>query len=406
MKPFDGVRILDATHVFAGPFCTYQMGWLGAEIVRVEAVQPLDFIRYASPDPAQKAAGMADAFLIQNANKHSVALDLKDVRGQAIFRKLAATSDAVIENYRPGTMAKLGLGYDDLRQDRDDLVYLSLSGFGQSGPLRDIPAYDHFVQGISGMMAVQGDDAHGATRVGWPVIDYVAGLVAAFALSSALYGRKAGGGGQYVDVAMLDSALMIMGPVVGPWLASQRRQVKTGRQAASGSPFSGMFETADGTLVVAANTPKQANSLLHVIGRADLIDSPDIFPWAGRAEVTERVQQMLDDVFATRTALEWEALLAPSSVPAGKLRDVEEITAHPHVRERGVLHHLPDVPGLDRPIDVLGPGFNFTGREAQVTDPTPPPQKGAHSRLYLRQVGLNDAEIDGLIRDGVTAEPN
>ena len=175
MKPFEGIRILDATHVFAGPYCTYQMGWLGAEIVRVEAVKPLDFIRYGSPDKAQQEAGMADAFLIQNANKHSVALDLKDPRGQDAFRKLAATADVVIENYRPGTMAKLGLGPEDLRRDRPDLIYLSLSGFGQSGPLRDIPAYDHFVQGVSGMMSVQDDGESGPVRVGWPVIDYVAG---------------------------------------------------------------------------------------------------------------------------------------------------------------------------------------------------------------------------------------
>ncbi|WP_416899322.1 MAG: CaiB/BaiF CoA transferase family protein [Minwuia sp.] len=406
MKPFEGIRILDATHVFAGPYCTYQMAWLGAEVIRVEAVKPLDFIRYASPDEAQQRAGMADAFLIQNANKHSVALDLKDPRGQDAFRKLAATADVVIENYRPGTMAKLGLGPDDLMKDRPDLIYASVSGFGQSGPLRDIPAYDHFVQGVSGMMSVQDDGETGPVRVGWPVIDYVAGLVAAFALSSALYGRKVSGQGQYVDVAMLDAALAIMGPVIGPWLTSQRRQVKTGRQAASGSPFSGMFETADGTLVVAANTQKQAENLLRVAGREDLVGDPAIFPWGGRPDVSERIQPMLDGIFASRTALEWEALLGPAGVPAGKLRSVDEIAAHPHVRARGLIHEIPDVPGLGRGIEVLGPGFGFGDPDAMVTEPTPPPRKGAHSRKYLRDIGLDDAEIDALIADGVVSEPN
>lgn len=404
MKPFEGIRILDATHVFAGPFCTYQMGWMGAEVVRVEAVKPLDFIRYASPDEAQKQAGMADTFLIQNANKHSVALDLKDPRGQDLFRRLSKTSDAVIENYRPGTMAKLGLGPEQLTAERSDLIYLSLSGFGQSGPLRDTPAYDHFVQGMSGMMAVQDDGETGPARVGWPVIDYVAGLVAAFALSSALYARKSTGQGQVIDCAMLDAALVIMGPVVGPWLSSQRRQVKTGKQAASGSPFSGMFDTADGTLVITANTAKQGESVLRVIGREDLIGDPDIFPWAGRPEVTERLQPMLAEIFATRTALEWEAVMIPASVPAGKLRNVDEIAAHPHVRERGLIHELAEVPGLGRGIDVLGPGFNAPG--SVVDKPTPPPLKGAHSRQYLREVGLSDADIDGLIAVGVTSEPN
>jgi len=404
MKPFEGIRILDATHVFAGPFCTYQMGWLGAEVVRIEAVQPLDFIRYMSPDEEMKKAGMADSFLIQNANKRSVSLDLKHPRGQELFRELAKAADVVIENYRPGTMAKLGLGPDDLRRDRQDLIYLSLSGFGQSGPLRDTPAYDHFVQGMSGMMSVQDDGETGPARVGWPVIDYVAGLVAAFALSSALYGRKMTGEGQVIDCAMLDAAMVIMGPVVGPWLTSQRRQVKTGKQAASGSPFSGMFGTADGTLVITANTPKQGENVLRVIGRKDLIGHPDIFPWAGRPEVTARLQPILTEIFATRTALEWEAVLIPASVPAGKLRGVDEIAAHPHVRERGLIHELNTVPGVGRPIEVLGPGFNAAG--TVVDDPTPPPLKGAHSRQYLREVGLNDADIDGLIADGVTSEPN
>lgn len=404
MKPFEGIRILDATHVYAGPFCSYQMAWLGAEVIRVEAVQPLDFIRYMTPDEEQKRQGLADPFLIQNANKKSVALDLKDRRGQEIFRKLAATSDVVIENYRPGTMARNGLGPDDLMAGREDLIYLSLTGFGQSGPLRDIPAYDHFVQGVSGMMTVQDDGESGPVRVGWPVIDYVAGLVAAFALSSALYGRKVSGRGQFIDCAMLDAALVIMGPVVGSWLSSQRRQPKTGRQAASGSPFSGMFETSDGTLVVAANTQKQAENLLRVIGRDDLVGDPAIFPWAGRPEVSVRMQAMLDEVFATRTALEWETLLGPASVPAGKLRGVDEITDHPHVRERGLIHALPEVPGLGRGIEVLGPGFRADG--AVEGNPTPPPLKGAHSRQYLREAGLSDADIDTLIADGVTAEPN
>lgn len=404
MKPFEGIRILDATHVFAGPFCTYQMGWMGAEIVRVEAVQPLDFIRYGSPDPDMRETGMADQFLIQNANKHSVSLDLKDPRGQEIFRKLSTRSDAVIENYRPGTMARLGLGAEDLCAGRPDLIYLSLSGFGQSGPLRDTPAYDHFVQGVSGMMSVQDDGESGPARVGWPVIDYVAGLVAAFALSSALYARKATGTGQVIDCAMLDAALVIMGPIVGPWLSSQRKQVKTGKQAASGSPFSGMFETADGTLVISANTAKQAENLLRTVGREDLIGDPEIFPWAGRPEISDRMQPLLNETFATRTALEWEALLIPASVPAGKLRGVEEITDHPHVRDRGLIHELVDVPGLDRGIAVLGPGFNMPG--AIVENPTPPPLKGAHSRQYLREVGLSDGDIDGLIAERVTSEPN
>lgn len=405
MKAFEGIRILDATHVFAGPFCTYQMAWLGAEVIRVEAVEPLDFIRYASPDREMSEKGLADAFLIQNANKASVALDLKSPKGQDVFRRLAKTCDVVIENYRPGTMAKLGLGPDDLMAADPKLVYCSVSGFGQTGPLRDVPAYDHFVQGVSGMMALQGDE-DGPRRVGWPLIDYVAGLTAAFALSAALYRRQATGEGQFVDVAMLDAALSIMGPAVGPWLTSGRLPPKTGRQAASGSPFSGMFDTADGILIVAANTPKQAASLCRVIGREDLAGNPDVMPWQGRPEISARVQPLLAEAFATRTALAWEALLAPASVPAGKLRHVGEIAAHEQVAARGLIRHVDDVPGLGRGIDVLGPGFQFGDPAAQVETPSPPPLKGADTRRYLGEAGLDEAGIDAMIAEGVASEPN
>ena len=405
MMAFEGIRILDATHVFAGPFCTYQMAWLGAEVIRVEAVAPLDFIRYAGADPDQSRAGLADSFLIQNANKRSVAIDLKSPKGQDLFRRMALDCDVVIENYRPGTMARLGLGPDDLMAADPKLVYCSVSGFGQSGPLRDVPAYDHFVQGISGMMDLQGDEGD-PRRVGWPVIDYVAGLAAAFALSAALYRRQVTGEGQYVDVSMLDAALSIMGPAVGPWLASGRKPPKTGRQAASGSPFSGMFDTADGVLVVAANTPKQAAALCRVIGREDLAGNPDVMPWQGRPEISARIQPILTEAFATRTALEWEALLAPASVPAGKLRDVGEIAAHPQVAARELVRHVDDVPGLGRGIDVLGPGFLFGDAGAQVMAPTPPPRKGADTRRYLSEIGLDAAEIDALIGEGVVSEPN
>lgn len=401
MKPFEGIRILDPTHVLAGPFCCYQMAWFGAEVIKIEAVEPRDFIRYASPDAELAKAGLSESFLAQNANKKSVVLNLKDPRGQDLFKRLAATSDAMVENYQPGTMAGLGLGYADLKLVNERLVYCSLTGFGQTGPLRDVPAYDHLVQGISAMASMQ-NGTDDPVRVGFPVIDYVVGLLGAFALSTALFQSRATGQGQYVDVSMLDASLIIMAPVVQQWLTSQRQPPAMGRRAFSGSPFSGMFETADGMIVTAANTRAQAESVLRVIGREDLIDDPDVMDWNGKPEVADRVQPILFEIFATRTALEWEALLVAASVPAGKLRDVPEIMAHPHVRERGLLHAIPDVPGLGRSVEVMGPGFRIADPQAMIQDPTPPPLKGADTRHYLREMGLSDGDIDTLVSDGVT----
>ncbi len=399
MKPLEGIRVLDPTHVLAGPFCSYQLGLMGAEVIRVDAVSDRDFVRGGSPDPALRAAGMGDSFLMQNAGKKSIALDLKDPRGQALFRRLAKDSDVVIENFRPGTFERLGLGYEALRSDNPGLVYCSLTGFGQQGPLRDMPAYDHLVQALSGMMSLMGTEETGPMRVGFPIIDYIVGLMGAFAIASALHRRAAHGEGSYLDVAMLDSALAMMGPVLGGWLIGGRLPPKGQNRAFSGSPFSGLFDTADGILAMAANTRAQAARVLEVIGEGGSGGEAAMPDWQSDPDAGEVARARLIAALAGDNALAWEARFGAAGVPAGKLRDVPEVVAHEQIAARGLLHDIAAVPGIDRDIRVPGIGFLVDGESPPPAGP--PPRKGADTRDVLGALGLSAEELASLERDGV-----
>jgi crotonobetainyl-CoA:carnitine CoA-transferase CaiB-like acyl-CoA transferase len=397
-RPFAGVRVLDLTRVLAGPYCTYQLALLGAGVIRVEQPGRSDFVRFGGGDPELAAAGLGPGFLAQNANKRSVVVDLKTPEGKEIVRRLAATADVLTENFRPGVMDRLELGTAHLRRDNPRLIYCAISGYGQDGPMAQRPAYDHVVQAVSGMMAVNGDDAGRSRRVGFPMIDYVAGLSAAFAIASALFQRERSGAGQVIDVAMLDAAVAIMAPMLAPFLQGLTPPPRQGDRAASGSPFSGMFETADGLLALAANTPAQAQAVAQAIERPDLLADPRIREWGGNAEFVAEVQDALVKAFAGATALEWEERLSILGVPAGKVRGLAEIMDSRQLAARGMIHRIADeVTG--RGYRVPGVGFKMAHDGAGVE--TPPPRLGQDTEAVLAELGYDEDQIASLLAKGV-----
>ena len=216
-----GIRVLDLTNVLAGPFCAYQLGLLGAEVIKVEIPETGDLARQLGADEGLNAQLMGASFLAQNGGKKSITLNLKVDSGKEVLRRLVATADVLIENFRPGVMTRLGVGYEDLRSYKPSLVYCAISGFGQEGPLKDAPAYDQIVQGLSGVMSITGDEDCAPMRVGYPVADTVGGMTAAFAISSALVRRASTGEGAFIDVSMLDSMLVTMGWVVSNFPSSR-----------------------------------------------------------------------------------------------------------------------------------------------------------------------------------------
>src|SRR4030095_11833791 len=264
-----GTRVLDLTNVLAGPFCCYQLAQLGAEVIKIEVPGSGDLARQLGADTERNQRLMGASFLAQNAGKRSLTINLKKPDGKEIFRRLCATADAVVENFRPGVMDRLSLGYGELKKIKADLIYCAISGFGQTGPLKDNPAYDQIVQGLSGVMSVTGDKNSAPLRVGFPVADTIGGLTAAFAVAAALFRRQQNRQGEFIDVSMLESTLVTMGWAVSNWLIAGVYPEPLGHENMTASP-SGTFKTGKGLLNIAANQQEQFEKLCQLIGRSEI----------------------------------------------------------------------------------------------------------------------------------------
>jgi len=397
-RPFAGVRVIDVTHVLAGPYCSYQLALLGADVIKVEPPTKGDIARTIGPQAKLNAHGLGLGFLGQNSNKRSLALDLKTAAGKDVLWRLIETADVFIENFRPGVMSRLGFDAETVLGRRPDIIYASLTGYGQEGPLSARPAYDHVLQGISGMMSVNRTLAGERHRIGFPVVDYVAGLVGAFAVSSALYQRTHTGRGQRIDIAMLDAALAIMGPLITEVAMTGRLDRPGGTRAFSGSPLSGIFETANGMIVTTANTHAQAVAMLGAIGMPDRAGDPRLRNWGEHPGLGDEYAPLLRQIFASDTAAHWEDVLSAAGVPASRVRDLPEILEHPHLVEREVLLEAPTLAGLDETLRVPGVGFKLANG-GQTVD-RPPPRRGQHSIEVLESLGFSADEIDEFIAAG------
>lgn len=386
--PLEGVRILDLSHVLAGPYATGQLAQMGAEVIRIERIGGDDFVRRHGGTEKMRAAGLGASFLSQNAGKRSVALDLKAPEGREIFLDLAATADVVTENFRPGVVDRLGVGFEAVKARRGDVIYASLSGFGPSGPLADRPAYDHVLQGLSGLMAMTGEPESGPMRSGIPIVDFIAGQALISAVLAALLGRaKRPGAAQRLQVSMLEAMTNFMGPQAVHHQATGALRGLEGNRAFSDSPFSGRFDTADGQLVITANTPAQAVRLARAIGREELADEPD--PTEARAA--------LSAALATESAAVWEERLAEAGTPAARVLTLAEVLAHPQMESSPAWREL-DAPELGQSFRVPGLAFRASWPEAPLR---PAPTFGRDTRAVLQGLGRSAEEIERLEAAGV-----
>ena len=392
MNPLDGIRVLDLTNVLAGPFCCHQLAHLGADVIKVEAVGHGDLARQLGADADLNAARMGVSFLAQNAGKRSVTANLKHPDGKALFFELVQTADVVVENFRPGVMDRLGLGWPTLREQRPSLVYCAISGFGQDGPWRDLPAYDQIIQGCAGVMSVTGEPDGSPLRVGYPVCDTIGGLTAAFAISAALNGRERNGGA-FIDVSMLESTLATMGWVVSNWLIAGVRPAAHGNENMTAAP-SGTFETADGQLNIAANKDEQWLALCAHLDRNELARDPRFATRELRKSNRARLKAELEASLRGKSARQWSAELGRLGIPSGPVLEVPDVLDHPQIAARGMLADFADVPGVGRDIRLVRTGIKIDGTAPAVD--APPPQLGAHNDEVYGALGHDRATLDAL----------
>jgi CoA:oxalate CoA-transferase len=392
----DGIRVLDLTNVLAGPFGAYQLALLGAEVIKVEPPGAGDLARQLGADPALNKALMGASFLAQNAGKRSVTINLKSAAGKDVFRRLVGSADVVIENFRPGVMERLGLGYDALREIRPGLVYCAVSGFGQDGPLRDNPAYDQIVQGLSGVMSVTGDAASAPLRVGYPVADTIGGLTAAFAIAAALVRRGRSGEGECIDVSMLEATLVTMGWQVSNWLIAGVRPQPLGNENMTAAP-SGLFATGDGPLNIAANQQQQFEALARLIGRPELAADPRFAEREDRKRNRFALKAEIEAALAAKSAREWSALFNAQGVPAGEVLNIPDVLEHPQVTERELVKTFAGAPGVEKPVAVVRSGFRL--KSGDPAPATAPPALGADTGDVLASLGFTQDEIARLRRE-------
>ena len=387
-KPLAGFRVLDLTNVLAGPFCFHQLAHLGAEVVKVEAPGRGDLARQLGADPQLNDRLMGVSFLAQNAGKKSVTLNLKADKGKDLLKRLVRSADVLVENYRPGVMERLGVGYEVLKAENPSLVYCAISGFGQDGPMRALPAYDQIIQGVSGVMSITGAPDTAPYRVGTPICDTIGGLTAAFAIAAALNARD--GRGAFIDVSMLEATLATMGWVVSNWLIAGVRPAPHGNENTTSAP-SGTFTTADGPLNIAANQQAQWEVLCRHLGREDLPADPCYRTREDRKAHRAELKAELERTLAEKSARDWAEELNRLGVPAGEVLSVPDILDHPQVAGRGMIAAFDDVPGAGRGIRVLRTGVKIDG-EAPAVD-VPPPRLGEHNAEIYGALGLSEADL-------------
>ncbi len=397
MRPFEGVKILDCTHVLAGPFTAYQLAVLGADVIKVDDPNEPDQSRESGADHALNKKMMGTGFLTQGSNKRAIALNLKTEGGREALKHLVADwADVLVENYRPGAFKALGLGYEDLARLNPTLIYASMTAFGQDGPRGTQTAYDHAIQATSGITASTGTESSGPIKAGAPMIDYATGTMGAFAISAALYQRMRTGRGQYIDLAMFDVAMMLQGSPITDFLHSGHHPKRAGNKMRFAS--SSAYPTKDGLIQLAASNARQHRRFYEAI------DDPDE---AKRSSLEERHARdhekaaRVAEKMKEKTADEWEAYLQSRHVPATRVRELREALADPHLQSRRVLHKHDNVPGVDKPLTVPLAAFTFAHDGPSIE--RPPARVGEHTDEVLSAIGYTTEQIGALRRSGAIA---
>ena len=387
MKLLEGVRVLDLTNVLSGPFATLHLALLGAEVIKIENPEGGDLARKLGNVPKYNKQLLGTSFLAQNANKKSLTLNLKAEEGKEIFRRLVRRADVVVENFRPGVMARLGISYEELCKLNPKIIYCAISGFGQSGPDAGKPAYDQIIQGLSGVMAINGDQRLNPLRAGFPVCDTVGGLNAAFAIMAALYYRAQTGEGQFIDIALLDSIMPLMGWVAANLLIGGEQPSLLGNDNFTAAP-SGMFKTKDGHINIAANQQEQWENLVDELGLCELKTDPRFQERDTRKANRCLLTPLLEARLTQNTTAYWVEVLNARGIPSGNVLSLEKALTSAQTQHRQVLADVKQAQIGDIKIFNLTAKFSKTPAVIEM----PPPVLSQHTEEILTSLGYTQEE--------------
>jgi len=392
-KPLEGIRVIDLTRVLAGPFCTMLLADMGAEVIKVENPKGGDDSRAFGPFKN----GLSAYYMGLNRSKRSVTLNLKEPRAKEILKNLVAKADVIVENYKPGTMDKLGLGYAVLKEINPKIIYAASSGFGQTGPYSSKAAYDLIVQGMSGFMSITGFDAKHPVKSGSSIADIFAGVFTAIGILSALQYRNKTGRGQMVDVAMLDCMVAILENAIASYDSTGKAPEPIGNVHRSIAPFA-TFNTADGFINVCAGNDDLWRRFCEVVGLEEYIEDPRYVDNKSRVENFSELEKLINDRMTTQTTDAWREVLDAVKVPCGPIMNVAQVAVDPQVKARDMIVEL--MHPLAGKLLVPGTPIKFSETPAAISCPAP--ELGEHTaEVFGDLLGIDEKEIETLRKNGV-----
>lgn len=391
-KPLDGLRIIDLTRVLAGPYCTMLLADMGADVVKIENPVGGDDSRAFGP----YKNGLSAYYMGLNRSKRSITLNLKHEKAKEMLKSLIREADVVVENYKPGTMNKLGLGYEVLREINPGIIYAASSGFGQTGPYSSKAAYDLIIQGMSGFMSITGFDKEHPVKAGSSIADIFAGVFTTIGILSALEYRRKTGVGQMVDVAMLDCMVATLENALATYDCAGKSPEPIGNVHRSIAPFAS-FTTADGQVNVCAGNDELWRRFCEVIGMPEYVSDPRFADNKARVANFGELRPLINERMIARNTAEWTAALDAVKVPCGPIMDMEQVVNDPHIQSRDMIV------ALTHPVagELLVPGVPIKFSESPASIKCAAPELGEHNmEIYTELLGLNESEIDELKRQG------